>query len=131
SGTLSVKVGGTTAGSQYDQVNVSGTASLGGTLNVSLINGFGPSVPQTFSILAAPSVTGSFATTNLPSLDGVPAFSVQTTSTNVKLIAAINAPDLAVASSSITVNNVSPASTVGTTGQKITVGYTVQNLSPT
>ncbi len=33
--------------------------------------------------------------------------------------------------SSITVNNVTPAHATGTTGQDITVGYTVENLSPT
>ena len=33
-GTLDIDIGGTTAGSQYDQLAVSGTASLGGTVNV-------------------------------------------------------------------------------------------------
>src|SRR5262249_45346753 len=35
------QIGGTTAGSNYDQLNVTGTVSLGGaTLNLSLINSF-------------------------------------------------------------------------------------------
>ncbi len=41
-GSLNVELGGTTAGSQYDELVVSGTAMLGGTVNVSLINGFQP-----------------------------------------------------------------------------------------
>ena len=125
SGVLSVKVGGTTAASQYDQVAVSGQASLGGTLNVSLINGFGPAVPETFAALSASGVTGSFAATNLPSIDGQAAFSVQTTATTVNLNAIINSPDLSVAGSSIVV----PGG-MGTPGQNITVNYTVANLSP-
>ena len=50
-GTLTLKIGGTTAGSQFDQVNISGTATLGGTLNVSLSNGFGPSFGQEFPVI--------------------------------------------------------------------------------
>ena len=46
------------------------------------------------------------------------------------MVGAISAADLAVAGSSITVDNQSPADATGTTGQNITIGYTVQNLSP-
>ncbi len=130
-GTLSVKVGGTSAGSQYDQVNVLGTASLGGTLDASLINGFGPAVPQTFTIVTSAAVNGDFATTNFPQIDGQTTFAEQISAGNVILQAIINSPDLAVAGSSITVNGVSPGDTAGITGQNITVGWTVQNLSPT
>src|SRR5207247_5619443 len=41
-GTLNVKIGGTAVGTQYDQLNVLGSANLDGALNISLINGFGP-----------------------------------------------------------------------------------------
>jgi hypothetical protein len=134
-GVLGLKVGGTTAGSQFDQVNISGTAALGGTLNVSLINGFGPSVPSTFTVVTAQgSTTGNFSTTNLPLIDGQQAFNVQTTQGppgGVSLVARINSPDLSVVTGTITANNVNPANTTGTPGQNITVGYTVKNLSPT
>ena len=133
-GTLSLKVGGTTAGSQFDQVNITGAATLGGTLDVSIINGFGPSVPNVFSVVTAQgSLSGTFATTNLPSIDGVTAFTTQTMAgppATFDLIATINSPDLAAVGSSITVNNENPASAVGTTGQDLTVGYTVDNVSP-
>ncbi len=79
-GALDLEIGGTTAGSAYDQVNVSGTVTFAGTLNVSLINGFGPSVPETFTVVTAQGgISGNFATTNLPSLDGRTALTAQTT----------------------------------------------------
>jgi hypothetical protein len=56
-GGLTVELGGTTAGSSYDQLLVAGTANLsaasGGTLTVSLINGFNPSVNTDFTVLTA------------------------------------------------------------------------------
>ncbi|MGO4882494.1 MAG: beta strand repeat-containing protein [Bryobacteraceae bacterium] len=64
SGALDVTIGGTTAGTNYDQLNVSGTASLNGTLNISLAHGYTPTVGTTFDILNASSVTGSFSTVN-------------------------------------------------------------------
>jgi autotransporter-associated beta strand protein len=61
--TLIVKLGGTSAGMQYDQLNATGAASVGGTLDVRLVNGFVPSQGQSFTILnAAGKVSGNFAT---------------------------------------------------------------------
>ena len=131
---LDPKIGGTTAGSQFDQVNVSGTATYGGALTAQLTNGFGPAFPEAFTVLTAQGgSTGSFATTNMPSIDGMTALSVQSIQgppADLNLVAAIQSPDLAVQAGSITVNNLNPASATGTTGQRITVGYTVQDLSP-
>jgi len=59
-GTLNVNIGGTTAGSQYGQLAVSGTAALGGTVNVALINGFQPALGNTFQPLTFASYTGNF-----------------------------------------------------------------------
>jgi hypothetical protein len=84
-GTLALKVGGTTAGSQYDQVNISGTATLGGTLNLALINGFSPSGGQVFAVITFSSSSDSFATFNPPLLGGKPAFSLNSTATGVEL----------------------------------------------
>ena len=39
-GNLDVEIGGTTAGTQFDQLNVTGVASLDGTLNASTINNY-------------------------------------------------------------------------------------------
>ncbi len=55
-GALNIELGGgTTAGTDYDQLLVGGQADLtaGGTLNVSLINAFNPSVDTDFTVLTA------------------------------------------------------------------------------
>jgi adhesin HecA-like repeat protein len=61
-GTLRIDIGGLTAGTQFDRVSISGTATLAGTVAVKLINGFVPAVGSTFQFLAFASRTGTFAT---------------------------------------------------------------------
>jgi hypothetical protein len=63
-GALNIAIGGTTVGTKYDQLNVSGAATVNGILNLSLINGFVPTVGTTFEILNAKSVSGTFSTVN-------------------------------------------------------------------
>jgi hypothetical protein len=66
---LTVNIGGTTLGTNYDQLNITGVATLtGSTLNVVFVNGYSPSVGATFTILDAASLTGTFSTQNLPTL---------------------------------------------------------------
>ncbi|MFN8706608.1 MAG: hypothetical protein ACK50J_08010, partial [Planctomyces sp.] len=48
---LTVQINGTTAGTQYDQLNVTGTVAVGGNLNVSVENGFTPAIGDVFTIL--------------------------------------------------------------------------------
>jgi hypothetical protein len=70
-GSLDVEIGGTTAGTQYDQLNVAatgGAATLGGRLNVALANGFAPALGQTFTIVNALSRAGTFSTTSFPGI---------------------------------------------------------------
>lgn len=67
-GTLAIELGGTTSGTQYDQLVVTGEAVLDGTLDVSLYNEFSPSLGESFTILTYTSHTGSFDTLNLPTL---------------------------------------------------------------
>lgn len=69
-GTLAIELGGTTPGTDYDQMVVTGVATLDGTLDVSLIPDFTPSAGQTFTIMTYASHTGEFDTLNLPSLSG-------------------------------------------------------------
>ncbi len=72
-GTLDIELGGTSPGSSYDQLVV-GTAALGGTLQLTLINAFTPTVGQQFTILTAGSLSGTFSTvtlTNFPANRGV------------------------------------------------------------
>jgi len=65
-----IKLAGTTPGSQYDQVQVTGSASLAGTLAVTLIGGFTPQAGETFDILTGSTPSGNFDTLELPSLTG-------------------------------------------------------------
>src|SRR4029077_1723796 len=66
-GAYNVKIGGATAG-QFDTLTMSGATTLGGPLNVSLLNAFSPALGNTFTILTAASVSGTFSTTNFPAL---------------------------------------------------------------
>jgi hypothetical protein len=66
-GILNLRIGGTTAGNNgYDQLNITGSAALAGTLNVSLINGFSPSSGDVYQIVTFASESGDFDTYNLP-----------------------------------------------------------------
>src|SRR5579859_6848656 len=69
-GVLNINIGGTSAGSQYDQLNVSGAVTLDGTLNINLINGFTPASGQVFQVLTYASESGQFATINQPRASG-------------------------------------------------------------
>jgi hypothetical protein len=63
-GTLNIEIGGTTAGSQYDQLVVTGTATLDGTINVTLVNNFQPKPGDTFRVLTFASHSGDFTSYN-------------------------------------------------------------------
>ncbi len=68
-GTLSIELGGTTPGSQYDQLRVLGNVSLGGTLNVAFCCGFPGAAGSTYNIIATSvpnGITGNFSTINPP-----------------------------------------------------------------
>jgi len=67
-GKLQIELGGTTAGTNYDQLLVSGAVSLAGTLQVSLINSFSPAVGNSFDILDWGSRSGRFSSLELPPL---------------------------------------------------------------
>lgn len=67
--TLQIELGGTTPGTQYDVIDASGVLTLGGLLDVQLINGFSPSLGDSFGILLADGgIVGYFDATSLPSL---------------------------------------------------------------
>lgn len=69
-GTLTMEIGGSTAGTGYDQLAVSGTATLAGTLNVTAINGFKPSVGDVYTLISAGAFSGNFTTVNSPGFTG-------------------------------------------------------------
>ena len=83
-GALDANIDGASSG-QFNLLNVSGTATLGGTLNIGLLNNFVPAVGDTFAILAAKSVTGVFATVNGTKINDSEHFTVTYNSDNVTL----------------------------------------------
>ncbi|MDH5551156.1 MAG: hypothetical protein OEZ42_14825, partial [Gemmatimonadota bacterium] len=64
--TYNIELGGTLPGTGYDQLDVSGLATLTGTLDVTLFGGFTLSPGDRFAIIVADSIEGTFATVNLP-----------------------------------------------------------------
>jgi hypothetical protein len=68
--TLVMELGGATPGSGHDQIENSGLLTLGGTLQVTLINGFSPVAGNSFDILNWTSVAGTFSILDLPTLAG-------------------------------------------------------------
>lgn len=65
-GGLIIELGGTVPGQEYDVLAISGDSILGGTLVLSLIDGFLPQVGQQFEILSASSVSGTFPQIIMP-----------------------------------------------------------------
>ena len=68
SATLDIELGGLTLGTQYDQVHVTSQLTLGGALDVTLINGFTPALSEKFDILDWGSLSGRFSKVSLPAL---------------------------------------------------------------
>ena len=70
-GTLAVEIGGTTAGTEYDQLAVDGTASLDGTLAITTTGGFDPALTDTFDVVTSDgALSGTFATLTGTSVNG-------------------------------------------------------------
>jgi hypothetical protein len=69
---MDIQMGGVAAGSQFDQVSVAGSLTLGGALVVSLIDGFTPQAGNSFDILDWMTLDGTFDALQLPVLaDGL------------------------------------------------------------
>jgi YD repeat-containing protein len=120
-GILTINVGGATAGTGYGQLNISGSATLNGTLNATLFNGFAPAVEEQFSVIQSASEAGDFSTFNSSQINSSPAFAENADATGAEIVGVSNAPDLAVEAVTFT-----PAQ--ADLGQNVTVNYTVDNL---
>jgi hypothetical protein len=81
SGVLSSVITGTTPGTKFGQLSVSGQATLAGTLKVSTGGGFIPGHGQAFSVLLYHSRSGTFAT-----LSGHPTYTVAYRATAAKAV---------------------------------------------
>ena len=86
--TFGAVIGGTTAGTQYSQLNLTGAANLSGAFIVTLANGFTPAAGAQFTIINAVSVTGQFSSSNFPNLPPGLVWSVIYNPTSVVLVAA-------------------------------------------
>jgi filamentous hemagglutinin family protein len=64
-GTIQTRIGGACNCDDSDVLEVSGNATLGGTLTATLVNGFTPG-GQPINVVVATTMSGSFATLNLP-----------------------------------------------------------------
>ncbi|MGA9966687.1 MAG: hypothetical protein WBQ10_15930 [Terriglobales bacterium] len=83
-GALDASITGANSG-QFNVLNVTGTATLGGTLNIKLLNNFVPSIGATFEILSARKVSAVFATVNGTVINSSEHFTVTYNSNNVTL----------------------------------------------
>ena len=84
-GTYRVELGGTTPGTEHDQLNIGGAATLAGELAVDT-TGFTPSGGQSFTVMTFASRTGSFNTlTQTPASACGQDLSIQYNSTSVVL----------------------------------------------
>ncbi|MEO0510925.1 MAG: autotransporter-associated beta strand repeat-containing protein [Verrucomicrobiota bacterium] len=69
--TLLIEIGGLTQGTDYDFLDVAGSVTLDGELEIELIDDFTPIEGDTFTIIAAAAgINGDFNTFTLPTLDG-------------------------------------------------------------
>jgi hypothetical protein len=89
-GTLAIEIAGPTPGTQHDQLVVTGNATLGGTLRVSLPGGYVPAQGATHSVVeAGGTISGTFSTTQYQ-----PALGLTTTylASSVKVAASATNP---------------------------------------
>ncbi len=90
---LTMEIGGTAAG-QYDVIAVNGSAALGGTLHVSLTDGFVPQTGDSFTLLTATTpLTGDFASLDLPDLSAS-GLSWQVTTTGTAVVLEVTSPSV-------------------------------------
>jgi hypothetical protein len=68
SGILKIDISGLTPGSEYDQLIISGLASLAGELDVSLFGSYIPDNGDYFNILLAQDISGEFSKYDFPTL---------------------------------------------------------------
>jgi len=78
-GALDVEIGGNTVCSQFDRLAVTGLATLAGTLNAALINGFSPPAGAVFQVMTFGSRVGNFTTVNGP-------FTVNASANDIQLV---------------------------------------------
>jgi hypothetical protein len=85
SGRLEIEIGGLTPITEFDQLQVTGAATLQGNIDVALINGFVPSVGDTFDVVTFASRLGGAPTVNIEGLPSAVEMLVHLLPTSVQL----------------------------------------------
>jgi hypothetical protein len=67
--TVTMELGGTARGAQYDAIDVAGKLTFGGTMNVPLIDTFQPQHGDAFNLFDWGTTSGTFSTVNVPALN--------------------------------------------------------------
>jgi hypothetical protein len=130
--TTAIEIAGSTPGIGNDQLNVSGTATLAGTLSLKLLNGFTPAVGQSFLIATYGSRSGTFGFVAPPRLPQDVAFQMDYTTNatqlNVRMVAPVAQSWISTASTGTfgAAANWSGATTPGTTSD-----LTINNAAAT
>ena len=91
---LAIEIGGTTPGTGFDQLTVSGTATLNGALNLSTINAYTTTEMDTFEIVSAGTLTGAFTSITGTSIGGGLFYTQTYSATSVVLGVADATPSL-------------------------------------
>ena len=91
-GTLTVNVGGTTAGTEYSQLLADGGAIPNGNLDVDLIGGYVPKNGDEFQVLSYPLIGGEFTNVNLLNFPSGTTLSATYYSTEMLLGAQVGEP---------------------------------------
>ena len=86
-----IDIGGTVT-SQFGRLTVSGAATLDGTLNLALVNGFSPAIGNSFPVMTFGSRTGQFITINGTALGNGKQFTPAYSATNLTLNVTAAAP---------------------------------------
>jgi len=127
-GNMTGLINGTTAGSGFSQINVTGTAALAGTISFTVAAAFQSSLTlnETFTVLTASSVTGTFSNSTI-AINSSFHFTVSYTATGVVLTVA-SGPAAAPASAKAAVAN--PKTLVLTSGLQHRVDGTSKMSKP-
>ncbi|MEM1041122.1 MAG: T9SS type A sorting domain-containing protein [Bacteroidota bacterium] len=95
-GALAIEFGGTTAGSGYDRLAVTGEAALGGTLRLVRLVGYTPMVGEAYTLLTAAALTGTFdAVEGPPDVELDVRYTATAVTATVTAVTVSNEPDAA------------------------------------
>ncbi len=70
SASLQMEIGGLAEGSQFDHLQAIGSLTLGGALNISLLQGFKPNPGDIFDLFDSPNLSGAFESISVPNFPG-------------------------------------------------------------